>query len=384
MSDRPWGATLGTIWHRQVTGRLTVHGGGERVVIGFRGGAIVSVTSTPYSMESEPMRRAARPFAFEHGTFVLDDEPPRLAHAELDTRAVIYFGARFLVTEQRLVHDLRLFGSRFKLVVPDSELVHYGIAPSDPAIARLRTGTSVEDHDRHATRAAIYALASCRACAIERIPAGIGLAAGTERVPSMTTPPMVAPRRVATPPLGVRSNAVPGDRGRFPTPSNGVPVATERIPTSPRPRGPTEEPRKPDLAKVSEAKAAASRGQIALDAKQYKVAIAEVTSAIDLDPDRVTYRAMLAWAEFCAAPDKEAIAEATRRALAATVPRSEDPVMPVYLLACVAKALGRDREALRLYQRVVHLAPEHQEARAEVRALLDGGGKRGLLDRFRR
>lgn len=373
VSDRPWGATLGTIWRRQVTGRLTVHsGGGERVVIGFRYGSIVSVTTTPYSTESEPMRRAARPFAFEHGTFVLDDEPPKLAHAELDTRAVIYFGARYVVSEARLVNDLQKFGTRFKLVVPDTELVHYGIAANDAAIARLRSGTSVEVHDRHATRAAIYALASCRACAIERIPAPVGLAAGTERVATMTTPPMVAPRRVTTPPIGVRERPT--------TLSNGVPV----IPVSPRPRGQTLEPPKPDLAKVSEARAAASRGQIALDARQYDAAIAELKSAIALDPDRVTHKAMLAWAEFCAAPDKEAIAETTRRALAATVPKSEDPVMPVYLLACVAKALGRDREALRLYQRVVHLAPDHDEARAEVRVLLDRDKKRGLLDRFRR
>ena len=65
------------------------------------------------------MRRAARPFAFEHGTFVLDDEPPTAAHLEIDTRAVIYFGARFLLSEARLLHDLRLFGTRFKLIVPD-------------------------------------------------------------------------------------------------------------------------------------------------------------------------------------------------------------------------------------------------------------------------
>jgi hypothetical protein len=244
--------------------------------------------------------------------------------------------------------------------------VHYGIAANDaaiaPAIRRPSRITIV------ATRAATYALACCRACAIERIPAATGLAAGTERMATMTTPPMVAPRRVTTPPRGVATTTVPPrrvttppvglrsvtERGRFPTPSNGVPVATQRIPTE-RPRLPTQEPPQPDLAKLSEARAAASRGQIALDAKEYDVAIAELTTAIELDPDRVTYRAMLAWAEFCAAPDKEAIAEATRRALATTVPTSEDPVMPVYSRASPRRSVAIAK--LRLYQRVVHSRP---------------------------
>jgi hypothetical protein len=275
--------------------------------------------------------------------------------------------------------------------VPDLELVHYGIAANDPAIIRLRSGISIEGHDRHATRAATYALACCRACEIERIANGAGLAAGTERMSSMTTPPMVAPRRATTLPPSMAG------RGRFPTPSNGVPVA-DRVPTGPRPGVSTQVPtgtrpgvttqeleaRRPDPAKLEAARAAAARGQAALEAAEYPIAIAALQNAVELDPDRPSYRALLAWSEFCAAPDKEAIAETTRQTLTSAIPKSENPVMPVYYLACVAKELGRDREALRLYQKVLHLDPDHAVARTEVKALLDRGEKRGLLDRFRR
>ena len=359
VSDRPWGATLAALWRRQFTGRLIVRSGNDRITIAFRHGVIFAATST-IPGDTDVGQRAARSFQFEQGTFVIDDEPPTAPHRDIDTRTVIFAGARFVLAEARLTEELAKLGRRFKLTVPDSELVNYGIAATDPAIERLRRGCTIEPHDRHATRAIVYALACCGALAIERIPEGSGLAAGTERMRTLTNPTII-PRRTTTPPIGVRSIA------RLPTPSDGVPAQVVSVGT-----------------RSTDARAAAPRGRTALEAREYRVAIAALQNAVELDPDRSLYRAILAWAEFCAAPDKEAIAETTRQTLTSAIPRSEDPVIPVYYLACVAKELGRDREALRLYQRVLHLDPDHEVARTEVKVLIDRGEKRGLFDRFRR
>jgi hypothetical protein len=362
VSDRPWGATLAALWRRQFTGRLIVRSGNDRITMAFRHGVICAATSTIQG-DADVGQRAARSFAFEQGTFVIDDEPHSGLQRDIDVRIVIFAGARFVLPAARLTEDVRGFGNRFKLVVPDGELAEYGIAATDPAIERLRRGCTITEHDRHATRAIVYALACCGALAIERIPeATSGLAAGTERLRSVSTPTIV-PRRTTTPPVGVRAV----ERGRFPTPSDGVPAVLP-----------------PTGTRANEARAAATRGQTALDAGELKVAIAALQNAVELDPNRASYRALLAWAEFCAAPDKEAIAETTRQALTRAMPGSEDPVMPVYYLACVAKELGRDREALRLYQRVLHLDPDHAAARDEVKALSGRGEKKSLFDRFRR
>jgi hypothetical protein len=369
VSDRPWGATLAALWRRQFSGRLIVRSGNDRITIAFRHGVIISSTSTIQG-DTDVAQRAARSFSFEQGTFVIDDEPHSGLQRDIDTRLVIFAGARFVMTEARLTAELRAFGRRFKLAVPETELAHYGIAPTEPVIARLRRGTTVDDHDRHATRAIVYALACCGALTIEQIPETTsGLAAGTERVRTVTT---TIPRSTTTPPLGVRTVTPPHgaramERPRFPTPSDGVPAVVT-----------------PSSTRSTDARAAAARGQSALDAREFALAIAALQNAVELDPNRASYRALLAWAEFCAATDKEAIAETTRQTLTSAMSKSEDPVMPVYYLACVARELGRDREALRLYQRVLHLDPDHEAARAEVKVLSGRGEKKSLFDRFRR
>lgn len=459
VSDRPWGVTLATVWRKQATGRLTLRFGTERIVIAFRRGSIVNSTSS-IGNDDDVGRRAARSFAIEMGTFVLDDEQPEVSHHNVDPRAVIFFGARFVLPDVRLVEDLRTLGERFKLTISDVELAYFGIAPTEPAIEVLRRGAAVTDFDRNG-RAIVYALACCGACAIERAP-GDGLvgalAAGTERVPTMNPALVAPPRRVPTPPFGVR---IVTEKTRVPTPSDGVPVpmapastasrrktltqlqekAARRVdhfellgvpfdapaetvraaylalarqiqgaPSEPTPRVFSQlinafsvltDPQRraaymatlapivekqvvPDAAMVESASAAFAAGDAALAAGKFDDAIVELERAVQLAPEHVNYKATLAWAQFCAAPNKEAVAENTRRLLAGAVPRSEDPVVPVYYLACVAKELGRDREALRLYQRVLHLDPEHADARREVRALHERGDKRGLLDRFRR
>ena len=101
-----------------------------------------------------------------------------------------------------------------------------------------------------------------------------------------------------------------------------------------------------------------------------------VTNALP-PPDPLTV-----WTKFSEARDKNAIANETRQAL--TAASVADPVQPTYYLACVARDLDNYREALRLFQRVLHLAPDHYEARRDLRELMKKGEKKGLLDRFRR
>ena len=98
VSDRPWGATLAAIWRRQVTGRLTVCHGDDRVVITLSRGMIVRTTST-IAADVDHCQHAARTFAFDRATFELDDEPPVVVQPGVDIRAMIYFGARYVITE---------------------------------------------------------------------------------------------------------------------------------------------------------------------------------------------------------------------------------------------------------------------------------------------
>jgi hypothetical protein len=88
------------------------------------------------------------------------------------------------------------------------------------------------------------------------------------------------------------------------------------------------------------------------------------------------------WGRFAEARDKNAIAAQTRQAL--TAASTNDPIQATYYLACVARDLDNHREALRLYQRVLHLAPDHHEARRDVAEMKKGEKKGGILDRFRR
>ncbi|HET9623898.1 MAG TPA: DUF4388 domain-containing protein, partial [Kofleriaceae bacterium] len=167
MTDRPWGQTLAAIAVRRHTGLLAVDSDGKRYTIAFSDGAITGATSplaadaiarialtnhfitstqvpeiarrlaaAPERDEVEvlaevirsspeqltPLRRrlvaqrAARTFALERGTLVLDDQAtPVLAGVAVDHRHVVYLGARTHLPEQRMLDDLRLLGHAFAL-----------------------------------------------------------------------------------------------------------------------------------------------------------------------------------------------------------------------------------------------------------------------------
>jgi len=135
------------------------------------------------------------------------------------------------------------------------------------------------------------------------------------------------------------------------------------------------------------AEAAFKRGELAMKRDQPGEAILEYKAACDLNPIEVDYAGMLAWAKFCAAGDKPAIGAETRKLLERAVFKSQRPERARFYLGRVERMLGRDKEALRHFQEVLDLKPNHADAAAEVRAIearlaaAKGGG--GLFGRKR-
>jgi cytochrome c-type biogenesis protein CcmH/NrfG len=98
-------------------------------------------------------------------------------------------------------------------------------------------------------------------------------------------------------------------------------------------------------------------------------AVADLTRAVELAPGEVDYAAALAWARFCHATDKQALAHATREALGRAIRKSPTPEMARFYLGRVERMLGRDKEALRHFQEVLQVQPRHADAAAEIRAI---------------
>lgn len=163
----------------------------------------------------------------------------------------------------------------------------------------------------------------------------------------------------------------------------------QRTPTDPAfPRTPTGTPTGPPLMgrvstdNAAAAEAAFKRGEAAMKRDQPGEAILEFKAACDLNPSDVDYAGMLAWAKFCAAGDKPGIGADTRKTLERAVFKSHRPERARFYLGRVERMLGRDKEALRHFQEVLDLKPNHAEAASEVRAIearLQASSKSGGL-----
>jgi tetratricopeptide (TPR) repeat protein len=151
-----------------------------------------------------------------------------------------------------------------------------------------------------------------------------------------------------------------------------------------------EQARAEELARrILEAEEAFRRAELALKRDQPKAAVVELELAIARNPDEADYHALLAWAQFCAAPDKPAIAATTRTLLDQAIQRSPRAVTARFCLGRVERMLGRDQEALRHFRDVIGAAPGHADAAAELRVLearlkSDGRPSGGLFGRSKR
>lgn len=97
-------------------------------------------------------------------------------------------------------------------------------------------------------------------------------------------------------------------------------------------------------------------------------AVLELRAAARISGD-LDHIAVLAWAQFCLAPNKELAAKATKAALAKALYQSQTPEIAHFYLGRLERMLGRDREALEYFKTVVDLVPRHAEALAEIRVL---------------
>jgi len=131
-----------------------------------------------------------------------------------------------------------------------------------------------------------------------------------------------------------------------------------------------EEARAEELAmRVMRAEEAFKQGELALRRDQVAQALALLTEACELQPQEAEYQGLLAWAKFAAAPDKNAVANATRNALLKAAEKTDKPATALFYLGRVERILGRDKEALARFQEVLSHAPRHAEAASEARVL---------------
>ena len=122
-------------------------------------------------------------------------------------------------------------------------------------------------------------------------------------------------------------------------------------------------------SRIFEAEESYKKGELALKREDLETAIAELKHAVELNPDEPDFNALHAWALFCAAPDKTAVARQTRATLEKAIQRSPKAINPRFYLARVHRMLGNDREALDMFKDVLVDKPYHAEAQAEVRGI---------------
>jgi hypothetical protein len=267
VSDRPWGITLAALGLDGRTGQLTLTDDEERRYrVAFYKGMVVGASS-PLAVDSavrvalttkqitpsqandlkqrikiapnldeiqiigrtlrwpQPqedqlrrdviIRAAARTFAIDRGTYVLDG---RIGDAgiegKVDVRAIVYFGTRMNLSNERLAFDLRQLGAWFVLKPKTTvDVTGFGFTDAEtPILDELRGGTNLASleakHrdvvDPRRASAVLYALAVCDAVVCCEPP---GMAVTVE-VPTVPQPAPPAPQPTPWPPAP-RKPAVP-------------------------------------------------------------------------------------------------------------------------------------------------------------------------------
>ena len=131
-----------------------------------------------------------------------------------------------------------------------------------------------------------------------------------------------------------------------------------------------EESQAEELAmRVMRAEEAFRRGEMALRRDQLQQALQAFGEAVELQPKEMEYQTYLAWTKFAAAPDKNAVAAETRKSLQRAAEGNDRSPTARFYLGRVERMLGREREALALFQEVLMIKPNHTEAASEARVL---------------
>ena len=124
-----------------------------------------------------------------------------------------------------------------------------------------------------------------------------------------------------------------------------------------------------DLDKTELAAEAFQAGEGALKRDDIPRAVEELGRAVTLAPTNLEYMAMFAWAQFCAASDKQKIYGETRKMLERAIHKSDKPVLARFYLGRVERMVGHDREAMNHFQEVLLDEPNNREAASELRVL---------------
>ena len=371
-------------------------------------------------------QRAARTFAIEQGTYACDDGSaiPKLAGGPIDAHTVIYLGARLHGAETRLTYELRTLGSRFVLRLDAAEaLTKFGFTDAEkPIIAALRSGTSIaeleathRELDPRMIAAVTYTLVTTGVCSVttgparraesqaepmpsrtlspaqlvnarvvskdlptrepvaivthSQIPVVVSIPPAISRTmtpkPALATGSSPSHKRLAVqiPPLAVPAGAAPPHRA----PTN--PIAPARTATGTESPVVMRTPTKDRPVEWLDARDAFQRGEMAMRREQILLAITEFARAVELQPENGDYIATHAWAMFCAAIDKPAVADETRKLIDKALARTTDAVTPRMCLGRMERMLGRDKEALKSFQQVLELQPHNNAAASEARVL---------------
>ena len=124
-----------------------------------------------------------------------------------------------------------------------------------------------------------------------------------------------------------------------------------------------------DLDQTELAAEAFQAGEGALRRDDIPRAVEELGRAVTLAPANLEYMAMFAWAQFCAANDKQKVYVETRKTLERAIHRSDKPVIARFYLGRVERMVGHDREAMNHFQEVLLDEPHNREAASELRVL---------------
>jgi curved DNA-binding protein CbpA len=121
--------------------------------------------------------------------------------------------------------------------------------------------------------------------------------------------------------------------------------------------------------RILSAEDAFHRGEMAMRRNQFEEAIAEFTIAIAHNSDEGDYHALLAWASFCAAPDKNAVAPVLKKAFERAIALSPQSVTGHLYFGRAERMLGNTASAKRMFNEVLNRHPGHADASAELRVM---------------
>lgn len=142
------------------------------------------------------------------------------------------------------------------------------------------------------------------------------------------------------------------------------------------------------MMRAIEAEKQFQRGEIAARGNQWRAALEAFRKAVELNPQEAEHHALLAWAIWRNAADKEQVLGEVKQGFKRAITMSPRSVAAYLHRGRVAAELQDHALALDCFRKVLSLEPKHDEAQLQVR-LIEGrlerqGKKKGLIDRLKR